>query len=107
MSKSLRVSDALFDAATLDGTALSRSAAQQVEHWARLGRALEKRGLSADSAIALLQDRPAATQDPWADKRSRQQRDLARLDAGLASQDDMAWVTADMARNAKILNGPY
>lgn len=107
MSKSLRVSDALFDAATLDGATLSRSAAQQVEHWARLGRALEKRGLTVESALTLLQAPPAATPDPWADKRARQQRDLARLDAGAAKQDDMAWVSADMARNAKILNGPY
>ena len=107
MSKSLRVSDPLFDAATLDGSALSRSAAQQIEHWARLGRALERRGLTVDRAIALLQDRHAAPQDPWADKRARQRRDLVRLDAGVAKQDDMAWVSAGMARNAKILNGPY
>lgn len=107
MSKSLRVSDALFDAATLDGATLSRSAAQQVEHWARLGRALEKRGLTVEGALTLLQDPPAATQDPWANKRARQQRDLARLDAGAAKQDGMAWVSADMARKATILNGPY
>ena len=107
MSKSLRISDPLFDAATAAGETLSRSAAQQVEHWARLGRALEKRGLTMDAAAVLLQSANTAAPDPWADKRARQRRDVARLDAGLAKQDDMAWFTADMARNAKILNGPY
>lgn len=107
MSKSLRISDPLFEAATAAGETLSRSAAQQVEHWARLGHALEKRGLTVDAAVEFLQNLNATAQDLWADKRARQRRDLARLDAGLAKQDDMAWFTTDMARNAKILNGPY
>ena len=54
MSRSLRLSDALFDSATTAGKLLSRSAAQQVEHWARLGKAIEDRGLTVETAMALL-----------------------------------------------------
>ena len=40
-SKSIRVSDALFEKAQASAEVHSRSIAQQVEHWARLGAALE------------------------------------------------------------------
>ena len=46
MSKSFRVSDALFDAAQNAGTDMTRSTAQQVEHWARIGQTLEARRIT-------------------------------------------------------------
>lgn len=108
MSKSLRVSDTLFDAATLSGSILSRSTAQQVEYWARLGKALEDRGLTVDSATALL----AATSQVdektlWANKRQLQRRDVALARAGKVKQSDLHLFSAEAARSAKILNGPY
>lgn len=41
MSKSIRLSDALFEEAMQTGKVLHRSPPQQIEHWARIGRVLE------------------------------------------------------------------
>lgn len=108
MSRSLRLSDALFDSATAAGKLLSRSAAQQVEHWSRLGKAMEDRGLTIETAVALLD--PASGVDAtrlWAHKRKLQKRDLALVESGQVKQADMYLFTAEMARKLKILNGPY
>ena len=43
-SNSIRVSAALFEQAQRQGELMCRSTAQQVEHWARLGAALEAEG---------------------------------------------------------------
>lgn len=40
-TSSLRIDDDLFAAAKLSGSAASRSAAQQVAHWAHVGREME------------------------------------------------------------------
>lgn len=54
-SNSIRISADLFEQAARQGAVLSRSAAQQLEHWARLGAALEASGLSVPQLVALLQ----------------------------------------------------
>ena len=59
-----RIDDDLFAAAKAAGAVLSRSAAQQVNHWARIGRQLEE-----SSAIS--------------------QRDIARVLAGEAPYDTL------------------
>src|SRR3982750_3172278 len=59
-----RIDDDLFAAAKAAGAAQSRSAAQQVNHWARLGRQLEASGRVS-------------------------QRDIARVLAGTHSYDDL------------------
>ena len=41
MSKSIRLSEALFEEAKQTGMALHRSPPQQIEHWAQIGRVLE------------------------------------------------------------------
>ncbi len=41
MSKSVRLSDSLFEDAKQTGVALHRSPPQQIEHWAQIGRVLE------------------------------------------------------------------
>ena len=72
MSKSLRVSDALFVAAQNAGSSFTRSTAQQVEHWARLGQTIEAAGLSVAQAIALLNGdlETVVSEDAmWQDKR--------------------------------------
>ncbi len=108
MSRSLRVSEALFESATAVGEVLSRSAAQQVEHWARLGKALEASGLTADAAVRLLGE-PVTESEArlWRRKRSRQDMDLANIEAGRARQEDAYLFTPAVARSAKVLNGPY
>lgn len=72
MSKSLRVSDTLFVAAQNSGSSFTRSTAQQVEHWARLGQTIEAAGLSVAQAIALLNGdlETVVSEDAmWQDKR--------------------------------------
>lgn len=50
-----RIDDQLFEAARVAGVAMSRSAAQQLSHWARLGRELESaRGVSQDEIARVL-----------------------------------------------------
>lgn len=41
MAKSIRVSDALYNAAAAAGALMHRSLAQQVEHWATVGQGME------------------------------------------------------------------
>ena len=108
MSTSLRISDVLFQSATSVGDLLSRSAAQHVEHWARLGRALEASGLTIDSAARLLGERATESEASlWRRKRSRQKEDLACVEGGRARQEDAYLFTPALARGAKVLNGPY
>ena len=107
MSNSLRISSALFDAAASAGATLDRSTAQQVEHWARLGRALEQRGLTVDNAIALLNTTTETEESLWAHKRRLQARDIARVQSGRAHPSDLSIFAPGMAKRAKVLNGPY
>jgi hypothetical protein len=50
MAKSIRISDTLYDLAAAQARLMHRSLAQQLEHWASLGQALE---LQADSGTIL------------------------------------------------------
>ena len=78
MSKSLRVSDAIFVTAQSAGTAMTRSTAQQIEHWARIGQTIEEHGLTVIQATHLLsgvQETVVSEEDLWRDKRQRQAKD--------------------------------
>ena len=107
MSNSLRVSSALFDAAASAGAALDRSTAQQVEHWARLGRALEEQGLTVGAAIKFLTAPIESEEALWNRKRRLQKRDLALVESGRVRQSDMHLFAPSEAKRVKILNGPY
>ena len=52
-SNSIRVGASLFKEAQKEGALMSRSAAQQIEYWARLGAALEAAGLSVGDAARM------------------------------------------------------
>ncbi|MGZ3238867.1 MAG: TA system antitoxin ParD family protein [Burkholderiaceae bacterium] len=54
MAKSIRISDRLYESALADSELLHRSLAQQVEHWAEVGRALETTGLDVNAIKSLL-----------------------------------------------------
>ena len=55
MSAPTRIDDDLFEAAQRTGRLQSRSAAQQVNHWARIGRALETaKGVSQQRVSGVL-----------------------------------------------------
>jgi hypothetical protein len=114
-SNSIRISADLFAAAAADGAVLSRSAAQQLEHWAKLGRAFEA-GASSELVRTVLaaavqsHGRPASVQfadeqQLWAFKRELQARDLAS--GGHGSQHTMSWFTREEASSARVLGEPF
>jgi len=48
MAKGIRVSDDLYMLALAESRLMNRSLAQQLEHWAKLGKAFEEAGASLD-----------------------------------------------------------
>ncbi|HUF80581.1 MAG TPA: hypothetical protein VMN03_05540 [Burkholderiales bacterium] len=66
----VRVSPLVFEEAKREAQAMSRSVAGQLEHWARLGQAVEALGLSPNDVKQLLYQRMAAadplSQPGWA-----------------------------------------
>jgi hypothetical protein len=60
MAQSIRISNELYSLAQATGKALQRPIAQQMEHWARLGAALEAAGISSTAAMQLLGARSTA-----------------------------------------------
>ena len=110
-SNSIRISAELFEQAQRQGEVLSRSTAQQVEHWARLGAALEQSGLSVGELVELLRGddkaaRKGSEQALWAAKRAQQARDIAAIEAGRASNESMSWFSGGRARRAKAIDSP-
>ncbi|MBQ0929761.1 hypothetical protein KAK07_01500 [Ideonella sp. 4Y16] len=107
-SNSVRISSELFEQAYRRGEILSRSAAQQIEHWARLGAALEQSGLSVGELVELLRGERSSGSLPestlWAAKRAQQARDIAAIESGRAGQESMSWFSGGRARQAKAIN---
>jgi hypothetical protein len=52
--KSVRISDDLFALARGESEAMSRSIAQQLEHWAKIGVALEQAGITQEQLRRIL-----------------------------------------------------
>jgi hypothetical protein len=109
-SNSIRISAELFEHAQRQGEVLSRSAAQQLEHWARLGAAVEQSGLSVGELVELLRGDKAARKwseaSLWAAKRAQQARDIAAIETGKATNESMSWFSGGRARRAKVINSP-
>jgi hypothetical protein len=57
MARSIRISDDFYDIALHAGEAMGRSLAQQLEHWARMGAALDAAGVTFEQTVRLLQGR--------------------------------------------------
>lgn len=115
-TNSIRVSSDLFARAQHQAELMSRSIAQQVEHWARLGAALEASGLAvtglanllkADDAKAATHTEAAPAEDLWKFKRERQRADIARVKSGATSTEQMNWFSGGRARKAKLVNSPF
>jgi hypothetical protein len=86
MSQPVKLSDALVLDARLVGEAMARSIAGQVEHWARLGRAIEPL-LAGEQAIALARRaaaRPLSACLESADSPAGRRRAAAVLKSGPA-----------------------
>jgi ParD-like antitoxin of type II bacterial toxin-antitoxin system len=109
-SNSVRISSDLFEHAHRQGEVLSRSAAQQLEHWARLGAAVEQSGLSVGELVELLRSdattRKWSESALWAAKRAQQTRDIAAVESGKASNESMSWFSGGRARRAKAIKSP-
>lgn len=92
---------------------MSRSAAQQVEHWARVGAALEAVGLSVAEVADLLRSGKAGRsageieQDAWTFKRALQTQDIKNAQAGRLSGARLSWFSGGKAKAARLLNSPY
>jgi len=104
-SNSIRVDAELFESARRQAELMSRSAAQQFEHWARLGRALEATGLSVAAVAELL--RSGSEKDLRAYKRARQALDLESVRSGSATSEQMSWFSGGRARAARLVDSPY
>lgn len=115
-SNSIRISAVLFEQAQRQGELMCRSAAQQVEHWARLGAALEAEGVPVAAMQRLLEKgqqagatytEVAPEKAALAFKRERQGKDLERLASGAATNDQMSWFSKKRARAAKVIGSPF
>ncbi|HSV45495.1 MAG TPA: hypothetical protein VLJ58_06860 [Ramlibacter sp.] len=110
-SNSIRISGDLFQAAGAHAAVMSRSVAQQLEHWARLGMALEVSGLTFDQVNLLLEIGTQVRTEPsskmWAFKRERQQRDIASIQQGRRTNSDLSWFTDESARKAVVVGEPF
>ena len=84
--RSVRISDDLFELARGESAAMSRSIAQQLEHWARIGVALEQAGITHEQMRRIL----------GGDTRTRE-RVFMKL--GLLKQADMYLIPPAEARS--------
>ena len=87
--KSIRVSDEIYALASASSAPQHRSLAQQVEHWALLGHALEAAGVTTAQAQALLGRDPSA-------------RERALLKLGLIDQASLLLFPPALARATKV-----
>lgn len=107
----VRVDGDLFDAAKVAGAVASRSAAQQINHWARIGRELEaspgtslrdiQRVLAGQGTYDELGERgQAVVRANWDEQVAER---LAHLDlAAEFSQAGRSWTEADERGNAVV-----
>ena len=99
-----RIDDELFESAKLVGGLMSRSAAQQIAHWAKVGRELESaKGVSARAIAdvlahgisydALTEEEQAIVRAEWAERIEERR---AALDmAGEFEIEGRSWVELD------------
>ncbi len=89
MAKSIRVSDQLYALADAASQHMHRSLAQQVEHWAQLGRALEAAGVTTTQVLDILGGNLRA-------------RERLMLKLGLAEQESMYLFPVSIAQQTKV-----
>lgn len=108
-SNSIRIEANLFEAARAEAAVQSRSTAQQIEHWAKVGAALESCGLTVGQVASLLRAARDGSGDAelWAFKRRRQQGDMAAAAQGKVTQDQLNWFSGGKARDLRLIGSPY
>jgi CxxC motif-containing protein (DUF1111 family) len=106
-SNSIRVNTKLFEQARAAGQVLSRSAAQQIEHWSNIGAALEAAGLTVAQATELLtangRAKSATEAALWMGKRARQSRDLEAVRSGKIKSHQLSWF-AGRTKRAELID---
>jgi len=88
MAKSVRVSDDLYALASEEAGLMHRSVAQQIEHWAAIGRVLEARGdmdAVREASIAFMR-----------------MRDHVRVKRGKARARDFHFIPRDVVKTATL-----
>ncbi len=91
--KSIRIGDEWYAQVQQEAALMSRSIAQQLEHWARMGAALEAAGVTQDQVRAIL----------GGDLRVRER---AFMKLGLTRQADLLLIPAEIAGRAKVTLPP-
>jgi hypothetical protein len=89
MARSVRISDDLYEMAATEAALMHRSLAQQIEHWAAIGQAVEASG-----------DLPAVRSAAIAHMRAR---DHERVRRGRVSADQLALVPKSRIRKARLV----
>src|SRR4051794_13986173 len=89
MAKSIRISDDLYDMAATEAALMHRSLAQQIEHWAAIGQAVE----AAD-------DLPEIRHAVVAHMRAR---DHERVRRGRATPDRLAFIPRPLVQRATVV----
>jgi hypothetical protein len=89
MAKSIRISDDLYDMASTEAVLMHRSLAQQIEHWAAIGQAVEASRDLPDIRSAAIAHLRA--------------RDHERVRRGRVSTDDLAFIPKAWIRRAKLV----
>ena len=109
-----RIEVDLYDAAKHVGTVMSRSAAQQINHWARIGRELETSAgvshrdiaqvLAGQSSYDTLNGREQAMVRAEWDERTVEAREGLNFAAEFEAAGVAGWVEADAHGNTVIRN---
>jgi hypothetical protein len=89
MAKNIRVSDSLYEQALADAHLQHRSLAQQVEFWARLGMAAERKGADAGGVTAL-----------EASLEATRRQDILDVAAGRRTADSLYFIPRALARKS-------
>ena len=119
MARSIRISDEFYDIALHAGEAMGRSLAQQMEHWARLGAALDAAGVNFEQTVQLLQGStavrgrvlealgiaPSVLGVAAKAARSRHEREAA-VACGERSPSSLFLLSPQVVRSAKLVFAP-
>jgi len=89
MAKSVRISEELYSMAATEAVLMHRSLAQQIEHWAAIGQAVEARTELAEVRSATISHQRA--------------RDHERVRRKRVSSDQLAFIPKAWARKAKVV----
>jgi hypothetical protein len=112
MAQSVRISDAVYELAQAEAGVLSRSLAQQIEHWARLGMAAEAAGLTMQQVVRALggdADAKRRLVAEWSEAHAasaieaRHRRNAAEVAAGLRTPESLVAIPKRLAKKAKLI----